>query len=450
MKLRLSKRVVWLVIPLVPVAVLSLMVWLGGDSAAVDMATRGAKPPPPRQVSLLSPGSWPAGDWLDEGMESFMDWEHNPWRRHNHGFSVELGERLRELEASDRPEDREEAARLRKLGREWFERMRERFPELAVTEDKTIPREENGFLQWSELVRRVTGKTKDSIFDTPMSQEMLDNIRKRTPQDPESVKEWVKANRERIDEIRAIGLLPGQSAQGVSDENRTPRFLRSASQALMMDAQDAVASGDVDRAMESIRAANGLLDHHSKIAFPTLYETLATASMRSQLQNHVLTTLMPSLPSGQMDVAAWQTLLHPTLQQPSEFTRTLRGEWNVNMPHEVLPALSDTKDPSTPSDADYLVESYSRHMREMTGQAEGLTLAEYAASPRVNVEIDDLSRKSREAGTSLGMSNGWNAQSAFVTGQERIGLTQAAFAIMNGQAVPLDPVYGLPYKWNPV
>jgi hypothetical protein len=28
-------------------------------------------------------------------------------------------------------------------------------------------------------------------------------------------------------------------------------------------------------------------------------------------------------------------------------------------------------------------------------------------------------------------------------------MIQAAFAIMKGQAIPNDPVYGLPYTWDP-
>ncbi|RYD47462.1 MAG: hypothetical protein EOP85_05410, partial [Verrucomicrobiaceae bacterium] len=211
---RPSKRVTWLVIPIVPVVLMGGLIWLTGQPDGVDLSTRGSKPPPERQFSLANPGSWSgatrAGEWLEDGMDSLMEWEYNPWRRHGSRYPDSLGGRLRELEDSDRPEDKAEVERLKKMGREWFERMRERFPELALTGDKEIPREDNGLLQWTELVKRLREGKKDSLFDKPMSSGMEDGFRKRTPQNPESVKEWVAANRERIDEIRAIGLLPGQ------------------------------------------------------------------------------------------------------------------------------------------------------------------------------------------------------------------------------------------------
>lgn len=450
MKYRPSKRVTWLLIPLIPIAVMSLGLWMGGGPDAVDLATRGATAPPEPKPSLFAPGTWPTGDWMDEGMDAVMSWEYNPWKKHQTGFSGDLGERLHGLGQSDKPEDKAELERLKKLGREWYERILARYPDLAQAEDKEVPREENGFLQWSELMKRLRAEKKESLFETPLSQEMEDNFRKQTPQDPEAVKQWVDANRARIDEIRAIGLLPGQSAQGVADDDRTYGFDRMANRALLMDAQAAVAEGDINRAMESIRAANGLADHHSNIGNPTLYDTLVAASMRSQIQGYVLSTILPSLPGGQADVAAWQALLNPTLQQPSDFARSLRGEWNVNMPREFLPTMSDTKDPNTPPDADYLVESYTRHMREMALQADGMNLADYANSPAVNIPMGHLSRKGRDVAKSLGLAGEYDVRASFLRHQESTGLTLAAFAILRGQPIPVDPVYGLPYKWDPV
>ena len=33
--------------------------------------------------------------------------------------------------------------------------------------------------------------------------------------------------------------------------------------------------------------------------------------------------------------------------------------------------------------------------------------------------------------------------------QSATGMMQAAFALMKGQPLPPDPVYGLPYQWDP-
>jgi hypothetical protein len=40
-------------------------------------------------------------------------------------------------------------------------------------------------------------------------------------------------------------------------------------------------------------------------------------------------------------------------------------------------------------------------------------------------------------------------QEGWIRAQSIYGMTQAAFAIMKGQPIPADPIYGLPYVWDP-
>ncbi len=377
-----------------------------------------------------------------------MEWEYNPWKnewKRDRSF----GKRLSELERSDRPEDKAELERLKKLGREWYERILARYPEFAMQPDKEIPREENGFLQWNELLKRVKESGKDGIFDTALSQDLANHLRKNTEPDLAAVNTWLEANRARIDEIRAIGLLPGQSSAGMTEDERVQgsiMWTRSAGDALMLDARAAVAAGDMERAMESVRALNGLADHLSGTRASSLVGTMVAASMRSQMQQYVLNQLLPSAPGGSADLAAWQSALDLKMRCPSEIANSLRVDWNEGMPGQLLPILSDSADPGTPRDGDYLAETYTRHMQALMQQAEGVSLRDYAAASRVETSTDQLSRRSRE----LGIVNEWDPRASFVRQQEFTGLTQAAFAIMNGQAVPVDPVYGLPYKWDPV
>jgi hypothetical protein len=63
-------------------------------------------------------------------------------------------------------------------------------------------------------------------------------------------------------------------------------------------------------------------------------------------------------------------------------------------------------------------------------------------------DLSHLSRNSRETMEML-----WVGARAWRKGWDRAqsssAMTQAAFALMQGQAVPNDPVYGLPYRWDP-
>ncbi|RYD45472.1 MAG: hypothetical protein EOP85_08945 [Verrucomicrobiaceae bacterium] len=443
-----NKRVVWLIIPLVPVVLMTAVLWYAGRPDAEAIARRGAEPPPEKKFSLVDPGSWSVtADWLGDGMDALMTWEYNPWReqwKRDRWF----GKRIEKLQNSNNPEDKAELERLRKMGQEWYERILARYPELAMKPVTPVAPGENGYLQWQKLMESVLS-SKGHLFQSPIPQDLVDHIRKGNDPDMAALKSWLEANRARIEEIRAIGLLPAQAAEGTFEEVQrlgSNTWVRHASDALMLDARAAMADGDTARALESIRAMTGLADHLSDNGSPTLIGTMLAYNIRGRAERYVLESLLSSASPGSIDTAAWQAALNPTLRAPSEMADTIRGEWNIGMPASLLAVLSDSADPGTPRDADYLAELYTRHTAALIKQAEGVSLKEYAASPQVVTSVDQLSRRSRE----LQLVNQWDPRSVFVRGQEQTGLTQAAFAIMNGQPVPVDPVYGLPYKWDPV
>jgi hypothetical protein len=448
MKYRPSKRAIWLIVPVVPLLVMGVGMFYAGQPDTAAIATRGAKAPPEKKFSLGNPQSWGvSAEWFEDGMDALMGWEYNPWKdqwKRDRNF----GKRMAQLAESGRPEDKAELERLKKLGREWYERILARYPDLMMPPDKDIPREENGFAQWTELVKRIRDG-KGEIFDSEMPQLLKDSLRKNTEPDMVAVKAWLDANRTRIDEIRAIGLLPAQSAIGMTDEDRLQgwdAWARYAADALLLDARVAMADGDQARALETLRALNGLADHFSDNGSTTLIGIMMSYSIRSQMQDYVLHSLLPSAAPGTVDLAAWQAALNPELRSPSEMAATLRTEWNIGTPVGLLPVLADSADPNTPRDGDYLAETHTRHIQSLMRQAEGVSLQEYAASPKVETSVGHLSRRSRD----LALLNQWDPRDIFIRSQERTGLAQAAFAIMNGQPVPLDPVYGQPYKWDPV
>lgn len=457
MKYRPSKRVLWLSIPLIPAVLMCGGLWLAGQPDAEALATRGAKPPPKKHFSLLSADLWSrsgdAGEWLGDGFDALVAWEYNPWRNEWKRDRPGFGGRLRRLEESNRPEDKAELERLRKLGREWYERIVARYPELAIGEDRKIPREQNGFLQWHELLARVRKEQGDSLFSTALPADLMNHLRKQTEPDVAAMKAWVEANRARIDEIRAIGLLPDHSVAGVTEEQRMTGAIirtREAVSALLLDARAAAADGDSARAIESIRAANGLANHLSDIGSPSLLDMLLGANLRLQMQNYVLTNLLPAMSGGQVDLAAWESALNPTLRTPSDLAKTQRAEWALWMSQGILPTLSDSADPATPRDGDYLAEAYTVYVENLARQTEGASLKDFADLPTPTLSMDQLSRRSRELAEEMALARGREVRAIFLRYQESTGLTQAAFAIMSGQAVPTDPIYGLPYKWDPV
>ncbi|RYD36206.1 MAG: hypothetical protein EOP85_18430, partial [Verrucomicrobiaceae bacterium] len=155
MQERLSKRVVWLALPWLTVALVLGLLWHSERIDTEALAARGAREAVERKFSPLDPGSWTeAGGtsrWFGEGVESVMTWKHNPWRRER----VHLGQRLLQLRDSYDPADQAEYQRLKKLGREWQERLLERYPELALSMDKDVPEEKNAFLKLMALFKEI-------------------------------------------------------------------------------------------------------------------------------------------------------------------------------------------------------------------------------------------------------------------------------------------------------
>jgi hypothetical protein len=274
------------------------------------------------------------------------------------------------------------------------------------------------------------------------------------PWDEQAAAACVEANRQLIDELKTIGLMPESSLAGL-DSADTERGLygnsTKAAELLMMDARLAAGRGDIAGALESIRAASGLADHLGGGGDAPMMNTIFAASIDSKISAFVFSSILPNLPAGQMDAAAWQAAMNPTVQQPSDFAGTLRADWNAGLANHLLPMFSDTTDPSVPRDADMLVETYTRHVVESVKQAESLGLGDLENNPSPVASADHLSLRGRSFAKMMGMTgDSYDLRGLWESNQAGAGITQAAFAILNGNPIPNDPVSGKPYRWDPV
>jgi hypothetical protein len=458
MKYRPSARVIWLAIPLLALLIMVAGMWLAGKSGGEDISTRGAKAPEEKSFSVNRPETWPAAFnrpryWLDDGMDALMASDLNPWKQHRHQF----GQRLHELKHSDKTEDLAEYQRLLRLGKEWYDRILARYPDLALPPGKNVPEERNALHHWQELAKRLTGPNPGSAADLGLPKELTDhfrtNARHSKPWDSQNTQTWLDANRAVIEEIRAIGLMPESSGLGLP-----PGALASVSfslsldsaKALLMDARLAAEQGDIHRALESVHAASGLAGHLRNSEAPTFMASMIAANLQRQIEIYAISNILPALPAGKVDIIAWENAVNPRLQQPADFARIVRGEWNLGMAYELLPALADSASPGTPSDPEYLAEAYTRHMNAAAKQADGLTLSDLPSHPLPATPVGHLSRRSQEIASSIGLAGGvYPYRNYWERNQASTGLAIAAFAILKGQPIPNDPIYGVPYLWDP-
>ena len=403
-------------------------------------------PSPPR-----GSGSGWLMDWFYDRFDDLMSWDHNPWRLSKRS----IGSHYFELMMSTNPKDQALAEELRRLGGHLHEQVLERYPELMVP-SRNVPAERNGFLKWLELAERFPadpsrpGNQPDKALDVPKV--LINHLNGKGPWDRDAARSWLAEKKELLDQIRSIGLMPEQSISGIDIERLgfpSIRFAYSCAEALLIDARLAVEEGNLAAAMESVRAARGLANHFIEVETPSLIYATVQIVIDRQVQSYVLSELMPAVPLEQLDPAAWEAALNPQVAPPSTCGRVMKGDWNVMSREFLMPTLADANDPKYPCDPealiDYQANSYLMKIRAY--DRDSPTDWATVAAPST-LDDSNLSRNSREIAASLYVGiNAWSMGMA--RAQSQSGMTQAAFAIMKGEPIPMDPIHGMPYQWDP-
>lgn len=398
-------------------------------------------------VKKVAPSDW-LTEWLEQGYENLMRWEHNPWKQeHRDGF----GDHFFKLSQSKDPMDQARCRELRRLADAWQQKLMLRFPELAVTM-KTVPDDKNGFLQWLDLRDRLKSSHPELVDGITFPRELSDYLSHTDAWNSAAAQAWLAQNQALVDEIHAIGLMREQSINGIPIERwgfMDARFAMDGERILTLEARVAAERGDAAAALESVRSARGMADHLSGVETPSLLAITVNLLMRLNLEHEVLSGIIPALPPGQMDPAAWENAVNPTVSNPSEFARIMKGEWAVTNRSLLLPALLDGEDPKCPTDGGELLDYYSEGFVETVRSHESATLGDLPTLTILPVgDASHLSRQSQEAVSiitigALAWRKGWDRV------QSQSAMTQAAFAIMKGEPIPPDPVYGQPYRWDP-
>jgi hypothetical protein len=377
-----------------------------------------------------------------------MSWDKNPLQRPTRTF----GSHYLALKASKDPGDQMKVQMIEQHADSLHQQLLKRYPELAV-EMRHVAPERNGFLKFLELKERCrkTLEPFSSELPVPMP-ESLKKFLKGEAWNSVAARSWLESQREFIDEVRNIGLLPERSIAGI-DLDRwyfvQQQFARDCADALLLDARLAAEEGDVERALASVQAAVGLADHIGEVETPSLMATTAQTFIRLSVQKQALSKIMPHLPPGRIDVSAWQAAVDPQPQTPADFARSMTGEWHVWSRFYLLPSVADVEDPRYPPDPEALLDAYSGTFLENVSLHQGQPLSKL---PQIEIpggqpEFSHLSRQSRETIAMLWIgSRAW--RNSWERKQAATAMTQAAFAIMQGQAVPNDPVHGQPYRWD--
>ena len=388
-------------------------------------------------------------DWLMDGYENLMTWDKNPWKRRQASFGSHFGQ----LKSSKNPLDQEKARQIERHADYIHQQLLKRYPELAAGM-RHIPPERNGFLKFLELQERYNKPRQafSALLPVPIPESLVNHLQGEVWNTGDA-RSWLDSQRSLIEEIRSIGLLPERSVTGIDLDRWSfipARFAKSCAEALLLDARLAAEDGDTERAISSVTAAVGLADHIGDVETPSLLATTVQILVRMSAQRYTITEIMPRLAAENIDVSAWRDALDPVARDPGDYARVMTGEWHVGSRYWLLRPIADPEDPNHPPDPEALLDAYSGTFLEIVSTHRGQPLSRL---PEIEIpggppDMSHLSRSSR-----VTMEILWVGAKAWRKGWDRAqsatAMTQAAFAIMQGQAVPNDPVYGLPYRWNP-
>ncbi|RYD26057.1 MAG: hypothetical protein EOP87_23360 [Verrucomicrobiaceae bacterium] len=120
------------------------------------------------------------------------------------------------------------------------------------------------------------------------------------------------------------------------------RLAKEASNALLIEARLAAENGDVAIAIESAEGVRGLTRIFSDIESPTLLTGTVQMLIQLELEKRLFSDILPSLPPGSRNAAAWEALVNPQVYSPADFARLIRGDWSVTFRQWILPPILDS------------------------------------------------------------------------------------------------------------
>jgi len=328
--------------------------------------------------------------------------------------------------------------------RKWYERLLEKYPELRPVY-RDVPDDQNGYLQFI-LFAESFGP------DGMLPKDIKLILEGSTHWDPAKVEAWIAENPSHFERLLHLAELPDRSNKGIGFSKLhgpTTRHASDFTRILQASARLNFES-DPEKALRHLRASVSLSDHFTDIEAPNMLgEVIATGSRR-KAQELFLQYFLPHLDPETL--APWNDALFRKEQPASEYSRIIKGEWNYIMRDHALSALLG-KQPSDGNihipDIDGFADSYARVILESANGASAMGPDRFdVASAQFQAIPSDL-----DPDTANALRQAYRGMTGTI---EALGRThtesrmeQATIAALSGIQMPLDPVSGMPFHWDP-
>jgi hypothetical protein len=339
--------------------------------------------------------------------------------------------------------------KVRKEADAWMERLLASHPGLQI-EYRDVPDAENGYLQWVAFIDELGGP-EEATFGLP--EDIAEMFGHNASFHPDRFREWLAQNKQLMQRITRLGLLPDRSCKGVDPHEMyaLPHTLfRDASGLLRMQAHLALEDGDSETAMRSMKAAIGTAGHLDGIEAPTFLTSTVATQIRER------TMALAGL-HFRRDDRDWISSLNESLESeacsPERLATLVRGEWNTLARHILLPGLLGSGrlnvDGIENEDPELIAEAHARMMDSLCAHAGSVNLPDF-------IQLTGLPDYPVPAGLSNAGKEIIDRELihpqflvAWVLDQARYTQGQAALALSLGEDPPNDPATGKPFMTAP-
>ena len=328
--------------------------------------------------------------------------------------------------------------------RKWYERLLEKYPELRPVY-RDVPDDQNGYLQFI-LFAESFGP------DGMLPKDLKLMFEESAPWDPAKVEAWIAENPSHFERLLHIAELPDRSNKGIGFSKLhgpTTRHASDFTRILQASARLAFES-DPEKALRHLKASVSLSDHFTDIEAPNMLGEVIATGARRKAQELFLQNFLPHLDPSSL--GQWSDALFRKEEPASEYSRVIKGEWNYIMRDHALSELL-RKQPSDGDihipDIDGFADAYARVILQSANGASAMGPDRFdVASAQFQAIPSDLDPETANA-----LREAYRSMTDII---EALGRTltkstmeQATIAALSGNQMPLDPVSGQPFHWDP-
>lgn len=221
------------------------------------------------------------------------------------------------------------------------------------TEERSVPDEENGFLQLFLLGNPPAN-------DSPNISEGFQKILwGEGVWDADAARQALLENAELVEKIERIAAMTERSSMLPEYHGFVgARAGKYGAEIMMLKAQLAAESGDESEALRLVQGAFNICSHYSDLETGSLLcETIAIL-IDLNIRGAITKTILPALGST-ADPEAWKRLMPASRHTPADFADVMRGEWETCARHMLFPMILDPRNREAPSDGEALARAFS-------------------------------------------------------------------------------------------